>query len=435
MLKMPQEDSVQNGNTKFNHSKSGSIIFQLFHHAMMVVTILASGVLIFFNLRRIFFILTVLFSKKRVEKKGKFSENSNHWPEILILIPCRDEEDMIPGLYESICCLDYPKDKAHVVLINDGSTDSSSTLMEQFAQCTHGWHVLNLKKNVGKSAALNIAIKRNPVGEIIYVFDADHRPKPDAIKLSIRYFDDPLVAGVSGQTIPLNPLCSPVSYYETVEASVHQMVTMRAKDRLDLAPALLGSNCGYRREALIKCGGFRNGVCLEDTDLTLAFYRAGYKTRFVEEAISYHQVPKDVDGYLKQHSRWARGFNEVAKQHIIGLVKNKQMSFLLRTELLMFSAGYLDRIALFLLIFITGLSKLFPRLPRVPRKLLYFTLLSPFIQIAGLFLEQKSSLAMWLRLPFIGVFFVLDIFVAIRAMINTILRRPPVWLKTKRIKL
>jgi cellulose synthase/poly-beta-1,6-N-acetylglucosamine synthase-like glycosyltransferase len=435
MLKMPQEDSIQNRIAKINQSKPGPGFFQLIRYAVLVVTLLASGVLIFFNLRRILFILTVLFSKKKGERKGEISENLNPWPEILILIPCRDEEDMIPGLYESICCLDYPKDKAHVVLINDGSTDNSSTLMEQYTQCTHGWHALNLKKNVGKSAALNMAIERYPVGEIIYVFDADHRPKPDAIKLAVRYFDDPLVAGVSGQTIPLNPLCSPVSYYETVEASVHQMVTMRAKDRLSLAPALLGSNCGYRREALIKCGGFRNGVFLEDTDLTLAFYRAGYKTRFVEEAISYHQVPKDIDGYLKQHSRWARGFNEVAKQHITGIIKNKQMSLLLRTELLMFSAGYVDRVALFLLIFIAGLSKLFPRLPRVPRKLLYFTLLSPFIQIAGLFLEQKSSLVMWLRLPFVGAFFVLDIYVAIRAMINTILRRPPVWTKTKRIRI
>jgi cellulose synthase/poly-beta-1,6-N-acetylglucosamine synthase-like glycosyltransferase len=295
--------------------------------------------------------------------------------------------------------------------------------------------VLDLQKNVGKSAALNLAINQYPVGEFIYVLDADHRPRPDALNLGIRYFDDPQVAGVSGQTIPLNPLCSPVSYYETVEASVHQMVTMRAKDRLDLAPALLGSNCIYRKQALIECGGFRNGALLEDTDLTIAFYRAGYKTRFVEEAISYHQVPKDIDGYIKQHSRWARGFNEVAKKHISGLISNNKLGFLLRTELLMFLAGYLDRVALFILILLKGLSTLLPGLPRVPRKLLYFTLLSPFVQIIGLLIEQKATIAMWLRLPLIGVFFVIDIFIAVRAMVNTILRRPPVWLKTKRIRI
>jgi 1,2-diacylglycerol 3-beta-glucosyltransferase len=433
MRKMHQEGSVQDQIAKNSKSKSGSISFQLIYNALKAATILASGVLIFLNLRRILFMLTILFPKKRGEKKEKISENSNHWPEILILIPCRDEAEMIPGMYESICCLDYPKNKTHVVFINDGSKDSSRTLMEQYAQCTKGWHVLNIKKSLGKSAALNVAIEQYPVGEIIYVFDADHRPNPDALKLAVRYFDDPLVAGISGQMIPINPLCSPIAYYETVEASIHQMVTMRAKDRLDLAPAILGSNCGYRRKALIECGGFRNGVLLEDTDLTLAFYQAGYKTRFVEEAISYHQVPIDIDGYIKQHSRWARGFNEVAKRHVIGLVKNKKMNFLLRTELLMFSVGYLDRVALIFFIFLTGLSKIFPRLPRTPRKLLYLTLLSPFIQIIGLFLEQKSSMAMWLRLPFVGVFFVLDIFVAIRAMINTILRRPPVWIKTKRI--
>jgi cellulose synthase/poly-beta-1,6-N-acetylglucosamine synthase-like glycosyltransferase len=435
MLKMHQGDSNQNRSAKINQSNAGAQFFQLIHFAASIVTILASGVLIFFNLRRLFFIMTVLFGKKRIKNRRNISVDSNSWPEILILIPCRDEEEMITGLYESVCCLDYPKDKTHVVFINDGSVDKTGAIMEQFAHCKQGWHVLHLKKNGGKSAALNAAINQYSYGEIIYIFDADHRPKPDALRLAVRYFDDPLVAGVSGQTIPLNPMSSSISYYETVEASVHQLVTMQAKDQLDLAPALLGSNCGYRRKALVECGGFRNGVFLEDTDLTLAFYRAGYKTRFAEEAISYHQVPNDLDGYIKQHSRWARGFNEVAKQHILGLVKNNKLSFLLRTELLMFSVGYLDRVALFILILMKGLSYLFPRLPRVSGKLLSFTLLSPFIQIIGLFVKYKISWAMWLRLPFIGAFYALDVFVAIRAMTNTVLKRQPVWLKTKRIRI
>ncbi len=428
---MPGTNYFQNRLSKIKRSKSNSNLIQIIHDTAMLVMILTSGVLIFFNLRRIIFLFSILCPKK--QEKQKPARDLNQWPEILIIIPCRDEEDMIPGVYEAICNLDYPKDKTHVVLINDGSSDRSGILMEQYAQCTQGWHVLNLQKNVGKSAALNIALEQYTIGEFIFIFDADHRPRPDALNLAIRYFDDPLVAGVTGQTVPLNPLCSPISYYETVEAGVHQMVTMRAKDRLSLAPALLGSNCAYRKKALLECGGFRNGVLLEDTDLTLAFYSAGYKTRFIEEAISYHQVPEDIDGYIKQHSRWARGFNEVAKQHITGLLKNKKMGFLLRAELLMFSAGYLDRVALFVLLLLKGLSTFFPRLPRVPRKLLYFTLLSPFIQIIGLFIEQRASIAMWLRLPLVGVFFVIDIFIAVRAMINTILRRPPVWLKTKRM--
>jgi cellulose synthase/poly-beta-1,6-N-acetylglucosamine synthase-like glycosyltransferase len=431
MLKMPGTGNFNNHLSK--NKQSESEFFQLIRGITMLLTIISSGVLILFNLRRILFIFSIFFPKK--QEKHKLSPAFNQCPEILILIPCRDEADMIPGMYEYICKLDYPKEKTHVVLINDGSSDGSGVLMQEYVQCTQGWHVLDLQKNVGKSAALNLAINQYPVGEFIYVLDADHRPRPDALNLGIRYFDDPQVAGVSGQTIPLNPLCSPVSYYETVEASVHQMVTMRAKDRLDLAPALLGSNCIYRKQALIECGGFRNGALLEDTDLTIAFYRAGYKTRFVEEAISYHQVPKDIDGYIKQHSRWARGFNEVAKKHISGLISNNKLGFLLRTELLMFLAGYLDRVALFILILLKGLSTLLPGLPRVPRKLLYFTLLSPFVQIIGLLIEQKATIAMWLRLPLIGVFFVIDIFIAVRAMVNTILRRPPVWLKTKRIRI
>src|SRR5207244_1600336 len=77
------------------------------------------------------------------------------------------------------------------------------------------------------------------------------------------------VAGVSGQMRVNNGLESPAAAYSMIESAVNQFVTMRAKDRLNLAPALLGSNCAYRLAALREVSGFRGGALLEDSDLTL----------------------------------------------------------------------------------------------------------------------------------------------------------------------
>ncbi|MBI4786592.1 MAG: hypothetical protein HY782_06055 [Chloroflexi bacterium] len=60
----------------------------------------------------------------------------------------------------------------------------------------------------------------------------DHQPRPDAVKRAVPYFDDPRVAGVTGRPLPVNALSSPSAYHSTVESLVHQMITMRAKDRL-----------------------------------------------------------------------------------------------------------------------------------------------------------------------------------------------------------
>jgi cellulose synthase/poly-beta-1,6-N-acetylglucosamine synthase-like glycosyltransferase len=231
-----------------------------------------------------------------------------------------------------------------------------------------------------------------------------------------------------------NPLASPSAYYSAVESHVHQMVTMRAKDRLGLAPALLGSNCGYRRAVLAPSGGFPAGALLEDSELTLAFYQAGYRVRFAEDAVAYHEAPRTLDGYLKQHRRWARGFNDAAKRHTPALMRNRRLTLPLRLELFLFATGYLDRITLLGAGVLTVLSFLDQRAYPFPRNVLFAALLTPLAQVIILFVEQRVSRAMWLRLPLIAVFYVFDILAATQAMVDSVLRRTRVWRQTARTR-
>ncbi len=397
-----------------------------------LISIPIIAILVIFNLRRIIFALTILFFGRTESERRQERIDPKSWPDVLVLVPCRDEENMIAGLCQAIDGLDYPRERIQVVLIDDGSRDGSGASMEHCAQGRPNWNVLSLAANIGKASALNQALSRFPFGEIVYVFDADHRPKSDALKRAALYFDDERVAGVSGRTLPSNPLASPSAYYSTVENYVHQMVTMRAKDRLQLAPALLGGNCGYRRSTLVQCGAFRACSLLEDTDLTLTFYEAGYRVRFAQDALAEHQVPETVRGYLEQHMRWAHGFGEVAKQHVGMLLRDTQLSPLVRFELLLFTSGYLDRLALMSAGVLTALSFLSPSEFPFPREILYFALFTPLLQIIALFAEQRVSRAMWLRLPLIPIFLSLDIFAAAQGMVNSLLNRTAVWTKTAR---
>lgn len=390
------------------------------------------AILLIFNLRRMLFTFTILFISPRNKDPEKSPINLKDLPNVLVLVSCRNESKIIHGLCQAISQLDYPPEKHQVVLINDGSTDGTVERMEQQAEGKPGWNVLNLPNSIGKASALNAALKQFPFGEIVYIFDADHRPEPDSLKRAVRHFEDPQVAGVSGLTIPSNPLASPSAYYSMVENHVHRMITMRAKDRFDLAPALLGSNCGYRRTTLKECGGFRDGALLEDSDLTLAFYRAGYRVRFAEDAVARHQVPETIRGYLMQHIRWSRGFNDISNQHSIGLLRDRRLSLPHRIELFLFSVGYLDRIAMAGAAALTILAYLFEKTFRFPWQVLSLALLTPLAQILILFAEQRMPVGMWLRLPFIPVFYALDIFAAVKGMLDSLSRRRPTWEKTER---
>jgi len=389
-----------------------------------------AAILLVFTLRRIIFMFAILQTAS--QDNQAVASDPGRLPHVLILVPCRDEVEMIPDLCRSLSQLDYPRERLKVVLIDDASTDGTGRVMEQIAVWP-GWHVLKFSPNMGKARALNVALDQFPFGEIIYVLDADHRPDSQALRQAVRYFEAPAVAAMTGFTRVSNPLASLSAFYSTVESYTNQLVTIRGKDRLGLAPSLLGSNCGYRRETLLAFGGFRAGALSEDSDLTVTFHRAGYITRFAPDAISYQQVPQSLDGYLKQHIRWGRGLNDVAKSHRAAFLMDRKLSLPLRLELLLFTAGYLDRLALMSAVFLLFVAYF------VSSTLVLFllgvtllSLLTPLAQIAALFFKERMDMAMWIRLPLVPVFFIFDIFAALRAMSETLLNRPRLWTKTRR---
>lgn len=402
----------------------------MFKRLVRLVSLPIIIILLVFNLRRLILALASFFAPPRPVS----APQNQDLPTVLILVPCRNEAAVLAGLGRALARLNYPLEKYQIVWVNDGSTDETLAIMQRMQAEFSNVHTLSIPESVGKARALNAALAEFAFGDIIYIFDADHRPEPDALRVAVGYLCDPQVAGVSGRTIPSNALASPSAYYATVESFVNQMITMRAKDRLDLAPAMLGSNCAYRRSVLEKGGGFPPGAFLEDSELTMRLCRAGYHLRFAEDAVAYQQVPQTASGYLRQHARWGRGFNDIARTHALALVRQKNVNPFLRLELLLFALGYLDRLALLGAGFFSVLSVLFPRLVQFPRSVLYLALLTPFAQIIALFAEQRVSASMWVRLPFVALFFALDVYAALRALFDSVLNRARVWTTTERVR-
>lgn len=398
----------------------------------IVPHLLAYGVfalLALFALRRLIFLLTLL------RRAPPATPSATRWPSILILIPARNESASLPGLFMALDQFDYPAALLRVVLINDGSTDDTGARMLAAARTRPTWHVQTLPENLGKPAALNAALAAHDFGELIYILDADHQPAPDCLKILAAAFADERVGGASGQMRVSNPTASPAAYYAAVESLVNQLVTMRGKDLLQLGPALLGSNNIYRRSALKRAGGFRAGAYLEDSDLTLALYQLGYTTRYRPDAVSRHHAPASVSGYIKQHIRWGRGFNDVARQHLRQLLRDPRQSWLMRAELALFSLGYLDRLALLAAIALLAVT------PWVevgsgyvlPLQLgIALNLGLPLMQIMAALVFDHAPLNLWIRLPWVPIFFVLDAGVAVYSVLVTALNRPRIWYQTER---
>lgn len=378
-------------------------------------SLVVAGVLLFFAGRRWLFALAAVTAKNRAP------DGVSALADVLLVVPFRNEAETLPELLAALAQLDYPAAKLTVVLVDDGSTDGSAGLVQPYLVGRPNWYLLTLPANLGKADALNAALAQFSQGQFIAVYDADDRPESGALRQLTAALAQPGVGAVSGRRTVSNGLASPAASYVALESLVHQQITMRAKDRLNLAPAILGANCAYRRAALAEVGGFRPGALLEDTDLTLKLALAGWRLRFVPAAVSLHRAPESLAGYWRQHTRWARGFNEVAREHAGALWRDRRLSPLLRLELLAFAAGYLDRLALLLgaALALTG--------SRAAAGAVAISLISPWLQIAAALKIDGQPAAMWARLGWVPLFFAVDLAMALAGWWRTVVNSPRVW--------
>ena len=101
--------------------------------------------------------------------------------DISIVIPLFNEDESLPELHawiQRVC--NENKLSYEVLLLDDGSTDHSWSVIESLAQqdtCVRG---IRMRKNYGKSAALNVGFKE-AVGEVVITMDADLQDSPDEI--------------------------------------------------------------------------------------------------------------------------------------------------------------------------------------------------------------------------------------------------------------
>jgi cellulose synthase (UDP-forming) len=156
-----------------------------------------------------------------------------------------------------------------------------------------------------KAGNINSALAQTD-GELIFVLDADHVPLPDALDAVIGYFDDPDVALVQSPHDFYNQ--DSVQHYGTGrhEQSIFFHVVCPGKDRHN-GVFWCGSATLVRKAALEQVGGVSTETIAEDFHTTVKMHRLGWKTRYHNEVLVQGLAPIDLDGYLLQRDRWARG--------------------------------------------------------------------------------------------------------------------------------
>jgi glycosyltransferase involved in cell wall biosynthesis len=117
-----------------------------------------------------------------------------------VLIPIKDEQDNLRPLYQRLCeALDPLRSPFEIVLVDDGSRDSSCRILTELAAADERVKVVRLRRNFGQTAALQAAIDHSR-GDVLVTMDGDLQNDPADIPAMLARLDDGFDA-VLGQRV------------------------------------------------------------------------------------------------------------------------------------------------------------------------------------------------------------------------------------------
>jgi len=122
-------------------------------------------------------------------------------PAVTVVIAAYNEEASIATTLENKLKLEYPKGKLEIIVVSDGSTDATDTIVSGFAD--RGVQLLRQGPRAGKTSALNLAVPLAQ-GEIVVFSDANSLYAPDALRHIVSNFADASVGYVTGQMVYAN---------------------------------------------------------------------------------------------------------------------------------------------------------------------------------------------------------------------------------------
>lgn len=237
------------------------------------------------------------------------------YPPVSLLIPAHNEELVMGATLEAMLALDYPKDRLEIIVINDGSTDSTKEIIDSYRKRDNRIRLYDVPQGEGgkgKSRALNLGLQIAR-SEFIAIYDADNTPAPDALQyLVAQLLMHPELGAVLGKFRTVNKDRNLLTRFINIETLSFQSILQAGRWWLLKIATLPGTNFVIRREVIEQLGGWDEDAMTEDAELSIRMYINGWKIKYIPYAVTYEQEPERWDVWLRQRTRWVRGNNYVA---------------------------------------------------------------------------------------------------------------------------
>lgn len=353
---------------------------------------------------------TTLYHKKMQNAlMNKFTDN--YFIPITIVVPAYNEEVTVVQTVKSLLTLDYKL--YEIVVVDDGSKDTTSQQLidaynmkpvrrplhrsiecqvEEFIYESYDEKVpltLIRKKNGGKADALNMGINAAQYPYFICM-DADSVLQYDSLrKLVVPVLEEENVVAVGGTVRPSNDVElfeGKVKKYR-LPKNILACMQLLEYDRSFLASRILfdkfngsliisGAFGMFKKETVIAAGGYDHGTMGEDMELVVKLHsycltnQIPYSIKYATDAVCWTQVPEKLGDLKKQRKRWHLGLFQTMWKHKKMMANPKYGA-----------VGFISYMYFLL-----------------------YELLSPFIEVFGVFTMVAAYFIDLLNLPFMLLF-------------------------------
>jgi glycosyltransferase involved in cell wall biosynthesis len=308
------------------------------------------------------------------DKKGDTIMNAKGKPEVSIIIPTKNSQRVLRDCLNSVFRQSYGN--FEVILVDNYSTDDTIKIASDFP-------VKILYEDKGtRAAACNLGIA-SASGQIVAFTDADCIVPEDWVERIAKHFENADVCIVGGPDLTPNDS----SMWERAFGAV-QTYIMKFERKFGPVEEIIGCNSSYRKEAVLKVGGFREDlITTEETELHRRIDRMNCKLLYDPHLTVLHYRRTNLRKFFRQQFRYGLG-----------------KGMMLRSDPSAFKIS--DVIALLSVFIPLALIPTYLLLPDIVQFFFGFLLSLFLIAVATLALycsikERKASLALFVYLPII----------------------------------
>jgi cellulose synthase/poly-beta-1,6-N-acetylglucosamine synthase-like glycosyltransferase len=292
--------------------------------AVLISAFLALCVLFAFGTQGLW--LISYYNKAR--KQGTIAPPENfEYPLVTIQLPIYNELYVIDRLIDSICELDYPKEKMQIQVLDD-STDETVQLVARLVaeKQKAGFdivHAHRTNRSGFKAGALKEALPMAS-GEFVAIFDADFVPEKDFLQKTIpHFFKSPKIGMVQTRWEHLNSEYSVLTRAQAIALDGHFAIEQQVRNHAGFFINFNGTAGVWRKSCIEDAGNWQDDTLTEDLDLSYRAQLRGWQFIYLNDVTTPAELPSEINALKSQQFRWTKGAIQCAKKTLPSVWKAK----------------------------------------------------------------------------------------------------------------